>query len=75
VVREGRDGGGVEVEEDALEEDSEELGEEGDREHGVAPGQVGEATRDYFGRWWLEWELGKADEAQAPMRGQRGGGG
>lgn len=33
VVRGGRDGGGVEVE-----EDGEELGEEGDREHGVARG-------------------------------------
>ena len=55
------------MEKDAPEEDSEELGEEGDREHGVAPGRVGDAG--LFGRWWLEWELGKADEARAPMRG------
>jgi hypothetical protein len=67
VVRGGRDGGGVEVEEDVPEEDGEELGEEGDREHGVAPGRVGDAG--LFGRWWLEWELGKAGEAQAPMKG------
>jgi hypothetical protein len=50
------------VEEDGLEEDSEELCEEGDREHGVAPGRVGDAG--LFG--WavvvgLEWEWGKAD--------------
>uniref|UniRef100_K3ZR42 Uncharacterized protein n=1 Tax=Setaria italica TaxID=4555 RepID=K3ZR42_SETIT len=70
VVRGGREGRrGVEVEEDAPEQDCEELGEGGDREHRVASRRGGEEDAGYcWRRWWVEWELGKVDEAPTSRR-------
>jgi hypothetical protein len=52
VVREGRDGRrGVEVEEDAPEQEGEELGEGGDREHRVAPERIIGGGGGWSGSW------------------------